>query len=154
MLGRSGTRLLALLPFAIGFWFGVKFMLGAPIFMRAARHSLVDHFHAHPKFAVVFFALALVSYSLYGVTAWGYCYISARMVFPRIVEGTIESVRKPRSRSVLAFASVILDKSGKEYRVRMRNLGALNPDTWVGQRARLGVGAFPFRTAYFIEVED
>src|ERR1700691_1198356 len=81
MLGRSGTRLLALLPFAIGSWFGVKFMLGAPIFMRAARHSLVDHFHAHPKFAVVFFALALFlirsTESRPGVTATfplGWCF--------------------------------------------------------------------------------
>jgi hypothetical protein len=86
--------------------------------------------------------------------SWFYCYIAARMMFPRIVEGTIESVRPPNSRALPAFASVILVISGKGYRARVRNLGTLQPDAWVGRRVRLGVGSSVFRTAYFIEVED
>jgi hypothetical protein len=154
MLGRSGTRLLALPPFAIGFWFGVKFILGVPILMRGSTHWFADHLHHHPNLALIFFTWALVSYLAYGLTSWFYRYISARMMFPRIVEGVIESVRAPGSRALPAFASVILVISSNGYRARMRNLGALHPDAGVGRRVRLGVGPVRFRTAYFIELKD
>jgi hypothetical protein len=149
ILGSRGRRRLAALLLATGLWFGWKFMVGFPLFVKDIGHWIASHGFANRGAALTFLVLVTASYLLYGaVSVFCFC-VGGRMLFPRIVLGTVATVRDPSPGA--AFLRIVI--AGREYSIRRNRLAGVDPQSLVGMQVRLGIGAFPFHTTHFIEIK-
>ncbi len=150
ILRKQGRRGLALVILVVGVWFSVKFVAGIPLFARDVGHWSMPSGHSRLVTRSAL-GLAIAYFFLYGLTACFCFYVAFRMFFPRIVSGVIASIEGLGAIKGQPFFK--LRVSHKTYSIRTSKVVGFDPQSWTGKDVRLGVGAFPFCSTYFIEVE-
>lgn len=136
----------ALVAGLLALWTGVKFIGGIPLYIQFALKKFVNHSMGFAPFLLV-----SIAFLMFGVSSAFCCFVARRAMAPRTVEGTVGAVHR---REVHGLVSIRVFVCRRTYTIAGRNLidKTTNPESWVGKKARLGVGALEM--VHSVEIDE
>ena len=125
----------ALVAGLLALWSGVKFVGGVAIFIKNDLTRFVNHSLGHLPFLLISVILLM-----YGAFCALCCFFARGAVVPRTLEGRIVTASR---REFPGGVNIRMLACGRRYTLGGRDLlnQTVNPQNWVGKKARLGVGA-------------